>query len=63
MLFLGVVGAQLNQRLFTPEWVLPGSLVIAFLGVLLAWRKRKYFTQKPPQNSSPLAFDEKLIIG
>ena len=62
MLILGVAGAQLNQRLFTPEWILSGSIVIALIGILLAWQKRKSYTQKVSQ-TLPLAFDEKLIIG
>ena len=62
MLVLGVIGAQLNQRLFTPEWVLLGSIIIALLGIGFAWRKRKFNLQKRPQ-STPLAIDEKLIIS
>jgi 4-amino-4-deoxy-L-arabinose transferase-like glycosyltransferase len=62
MLVLGVIGAQLNQRLFTPEWILSGSVIIALIGVWLAWRKRKHYVPKTSQ-PSPLALDEKLIIS
>lgn len=62
MLALGVIGAQLNQRLFTPEWILSGSVIIAGIGLVLAWRKRKNLPNKPIE-SIPLAIDEKLIIG
>ncbi len=62
MLALGVIGAQLNQPLFTPIPIISGNIVIAGIGVGLAWRKRKYAVHKPLDNL-PLAFDEKLIIS
>jgi len=62
MLALGVVGAELDQRLFTPEWILSGSLIIFITGVGLAWRKRSQRVDKPNE-SIPLAIDEKLIIS
>ena len=62
MLLLGVVGAQLESRLLTIEWILAGSAVIAGIGTVIAWRKRDQLepTDKTP---IPLAFDEKLIIA
>jgi hypothetical protein len=62
MLVLGVMGAQLNQRLFTPEWILLGSVSIALMGVWLAWRKRKHYVKQTSQTLQ-LALDEKLIIS
>lgn len=61
MLVLGVAGAQLEARLLTAEWILPGSAVIAGLGCLLAWRKRDQAA--PRLSPPPFAFDEKLIIA
>ena len=62
MLALGLVGAQLDLRLLTAEWILAGSAVIALLGVAFAWRRREesYPARLP---AVPLAFDEKLIIA
>jgi len=62
MLVLGVAGAQLNQRLFTPEWILLGSIIIVLFGIMVAWRKRKSYIPEPSQ-SVALALDEKLIIN
>lgn len=62
MLFLGVLGAQLNHRLFIPEWILGGTLIITIVGIVIAWQKRKSFTTKA-REQQPLLFDEKLIIG
>lgn len=62
MLILGVIGAELNHRLFTPEWILSGSFIIAGIGIAIAWQKRKHFIKKPTQHT-PFAFDEKLILG
>jgi hypothetical protein len=62
MLVLGIFGAQLNQRLFTAEWILLGSVLIAIVGVGLAAQKRKSYTPKTSQ-APPFALDEKLIIS
>ncbi len=62
MLVLGLVGAQLQARLLTPEWILPGSVVIAGIGCLAAWRKRANLEPSLPP-APPFAFDEKLIIA
>lgn len=62
MLVLGIAGAQLERRLLTPEWILPGSAVIAAAGGIIAWRKRGGFGGRI-RPAPPIAFDEKLIIG
>ena len=62
MLILGVAGAQLDQPLLTMEWILAGSLVIAGGGGLIAWRKSRFFVPQAAQ-TTPLAVDEKLLIG
>lgn len=62
MLVLGVIGASLNQRLFIPELIFAGSLVIAVIGLVLAIRKRQHRPQKVDAHN-PLAIDEKLIIS
>jgi len=62
MLLLGVIGAQLDQPLFTPTLVLSGSIIIAIGGGVIAWRKRKHRVQKPAE-AVPFALDEKIIIG
>ena len=62
MLILGVAGAQLDQPLLTMEWILAGSLVIAAGGSLIAWRKSRFFVPQAAQ-TTPLAVDEKLLIG
>ena len=62
MLVLGVGGAQLETRLLTAEWIMLGSLVIAGLGCLIAWRKRSLDAGTAPP-ATPFAFDEKLIIA
>ena len=62
MLVLGVAGAQLEQRLLTPGWILLGSAVIAIAGGIIAWRKREDF--EPRASLEPaFAFDEKLIVA
>lgn len=62
MLALGMAGAHWNLRALTAESILLGSLVIALLGAALALRKRN---TRPGQTvqATPLAFDEKLIVG
>ncbi len=62
MLALGVAGAAFELRLLAPAWILLGSGVIAVMGAVLAWRKRR---QQPPPDARrmPLYLDEKLIIG
>lgn len=62
MLVLGVVGASINQPLFSSIWVLPGTIIIAGIGTGLAWHKRKQYTPKTTP-SIPLAIDEKMIIS
>jgi hypothetical protein len=62
MLVLGVIGAHLDQRLFTPQWILAGSIIIALLGIILAWRKRKHAPHHHTDRH-PFAVDEKLIIS
>jgi len=62
MLVLGVVGAQLDTRLLTAEWILLGSVVIAGLGGLIAWRKRGTDAGSAPP-APAFAFDEILIIA
>ena len=61
MLILGLAGAQLDLTLFTVEWILSGSMVIAVGGGFIAWRKRHRCLPKSAQRT-PLAFDEKLIV-
>ena len=61
MLVLGVAGAQTEQRLLTPVWILCGSLLIAALGTWIAWKKGKN-RQRSPATKVPYALDEKLII-
>lgn len=63
MLVLGVMGAQLDMRLLTPEWVLTGSLAIALAGAAIAWRKRSQYSATAYQQQPPLALDEKLIVA
>ena len=63
MLALGVIGAQLDTRLLTAEWVTLGSLVIAATGAAISWRKRSRYDAASHQQRLPLAFDEKLIIA
>ena len=63
MLVLGVLGAQLDLRLLTAEWVLFGSLIIALAGTAIAWRKRRRYASAPRQAHSLLAFDEKLLVA
>ena len=62
MLVLGVLGAQLDLRLLTAEWIITGSAIIGMAGATIAWRKRNGSDGgvNPPQ---PLAFDEKLVIA
>lgn len=62
MFILGLVGAQLNLRLFTLEWILAGSIAMAASGGLIAWRKRHRFVRKSARRM-PLAADEKLLIA
>ena len=62
MFILGLVGAQLNLRLFTLEWILAGSVAIAAGGGLIAGRKRHRFAAKSARRM-PLAVDEKLMIA
>lgn len=61
MLILGLAGAQLDLRLFTVEWILSGSIVMAVGGGFIAWRKRHRRPKSAPR--TPLAFDEKLIVA
>lgn len=63
MLALGVVGAQLDTRLLTAEWVTLGSLVIAATGAAISWRKTSRYDAAGHQQRLPLAFDEKLIVA
>ncbi len=63
MLILGVVGAQLDMRLLTLEWILFGSIIIAIAGVVIAWRKRRRYFASHRQQQPPLAGDEKLIVA
>lgn len=61
MLALGVVGAQLEERLLRPEWIILGSAVTSSIGCSIAWRKRQ--TSLPERaRGAPFAFDEKLIV-
>ena len=61
MLVLGVVGGGLEQPLITAESIMLGSIAMAAAGTGLAWRQRK--AEFTPAARSPLAIDEKLIIG
>ena len=63
MLVLGVLGAQLDIRLLTAEWVMSGSLIIALAGAAIAWRKRSRYAAAPRQEPLPVAFDEKLLVA
>ena len=63
MLVLGVVGAQLDTRLLTVEWIMSGSAAIALTGAAVAWRKRREFAAGSSSRSLALAVDEKLIIA
>ncbi len=60
LLFLGMVGGGLEQRLITAELIMLGSAAIAATGAGLAWRKRN--AEFSPVARPPLAIDEKLII-
>ncbi len=62
MLILGVLGAQAGQSLLVREWIIVGSLLIAALGSLIAWRKCRGLTAVSTPRA-PYAFDEKLIIA
>ncbi len=61
MLALGVLGAQLQLRSFSVEWILLGTVSIALAGVAIAWRKRHRLPAR--DGGITLAFDEKLIIA
>lgn len=62
MLALSVAGAPLEARLLRPEWILPGSAVIAAVGCVVAWRKQH--TSLPERaKDAPFEFDEKLIVA
>ena len=63
MLVLGVVGAQLDLRLLTAEWVMLGSAAVALAGAAIAWRKSRHYSAATYQRQPPLAVDEKLIVG
>ena len=62
MLLLGVLGAQLELRLLTAEWIMAGSAALGLLGGAIAWRKRGQ-PSAPAEQAPPFAFDEKLIIA
>ncbi len=63
MLILGVMGAQLDTRMLTAEWILSGSIIIAIAGAVIAWRKRRRFFASHSPQQPPLAGDEKLIVA
>ncbi len=60
MLVLGVIGGAGSTPLLRMQWILPGTVVIALIGVILAWRKRH--SSLPAASRVPLATDEKLLI-
>ena len=60
MLVLGVAGAQTEQRLLTPVWILGGSLLIAALGTWIAWDQRAKTVSGGRVTKVPFAVDEKL---
>ncbi len=62
MLVLGLLGAQLEQPLLKPAWILPGSLLIAVSGAAIAWRKSAG-PAPAHEPAAPLALDEKLIVA
>lgn len=61
MFALGTIGGANQSALLTAENVFAGTIVLALIGVALAWRKRRFDGEKPVQRA--LVFDEKLIIG
>lgn len=62
MFIPGVVGGTSETALMRFDLIFAGTLLIAFLGMLLAWRKAKTTTATKTARH-PLAFDEKLLIG
>lgn len=61
-LLLGMLGAQLNQHLLTAPWLLAGSLLLALLGAIIAWRKRQQRRYARPRHYPALAPEEKLLL-
>ena len=61
MFMLGTLATSQNQPLLRFDLSFIGTLIIAGIGIVLAWRKSKIPTEK--KSSIPFAFDEKLILG
>ena len=62
MFVLGTIGAAQESTLLRFDLTLTGTLGIALMGTLLAWRKRQR-SQGIRRNDAPLGFDEKLLLG
>lgn len=63
MLVLGTIGGAREFRLLRFDLVLAGTIVIALLAYWLTWRKYKNTQKQDTPTKTPLASDEKLIIG
>lgn len=62
MFVLGTVGELTDMSLLRPELVFGGTLILFALGASWVWRKRRAIAAHVPSHS-PLATDEKLLIG
>ncbi len=60
MFVLGTLASAQNQPLLRFDLNFIGTLIIAIIGMGLAWRKSKISSEK--QTRIPFAFDEKLIL-
>src|SRR5690606_17965432 len=61
MFILGTIGGNQEIALLRFDYVLAGTIVITLFGAVLVWRKARK-TEASKQETSPLAFDEKLLI-
>ncbi len=61
MLILGTIGGAQELALLRFDTVFSGTVIIALIGIFFAWRKYKN-SEASKEDSSALAFDEKLLI-
>lgn len=60
MFILGTIGGATGQPLLRFDLIFGGTLILAIIGIVLAWRKRHFVAE--PTSSHPLALDEKLLL-